>query len=218
MSRDYLHALPESILFDDNLSIVDMRVYALIQSFHYSKSKCWAGNKWLAEKVNVSLGTVKRSLKKLSDLGYIVKKFINAVRYLYIKLNPLKSDDPEDLEEGFDNGSPGEGGGSDMIQGGITDDPPTFNIYKLTKKKPAAQKRSFWKKKDKSNQEETSRPQPKLWTGCSETKTDDKELIARYRTAKQYQEMTGKPVIKEWFPDETQRKYVETLMKTLATP
>lgn len=78
--------IPEEILSDKSLSLSDKLVLSLIESF---SEDCFAHNKYISELCGISIIAVQRSLRKLSELGYIEKKFNGSKRVIRgIKMIP----------------------------------------------------------------------------------------------------------------------------------
>lgn len=73
------------ILFNDNrLSNTDRIVLGLIISLTLNKGYCFATNEYLKEYVNSSLRTINYSLSKLKKLNYIIIKYENNKRKIYL--------------------------------------------------------------------------------------------------------------------------------------
>ena len=63
--------VPLSVITDKNLKPSSKVLIILVQQEGY----CFAGNDYLAEKLNTSNRTISRLLKELSDVGYIKMEF-----------------------------------------------------------------------------------------------------------------------------------------------
>lgn len=75
----------------------------LLSQIHYLSAKrgyCFAKNDYFAEFFEVSLGTVKRALKKLEDMGLIVRVSAGwGRRYIYVSCAPAEEKPAEKAEE-----------------------------------------------------------------------------------------------------------------------
>ena len=71
-------ALPHDIISDPRLTPTDLRVLAAL--FYYARShpRCWPSDESLSTRVHRHPGTVRRSLHRLEDLGYIRREFTRA--------------------------------------------------------------------------------------------------------------------------------------------
>lgn len=85
MNRNFIYIVPESILFDITLNLLEIKIYMIIRSFMDSTGTCYPSNNWLANKCEVDRRSIIRSLNTLIEKGYIVKHTINNQRKLFIK-------------------------------------------------------------------------------------------------------------------------------------
>lgn len=71
--REFLGVwIPAKIWNNENLNIPEKCLWAEIQSLHDDEvGGCYANNDYLSKKLNVSISTVKKSLKNLIDLGFV---------------------------------------------------------------------------------------------------------------------------------------------------
>ena len=61
-----------NVIEDINLNAYDFRVYTLLMKYYnVDKDMAYPSQKTIAEKLNISLSTVKKSIKRLIDLEYI---------------------------------------------------------------------------------------------------------------------------------------------------
>lgn len=78
------------ILFNDKcLSNTDRVVLALIISLTLNKGYCYATNEYLASYVNSSVRTISYSLSKLRSLKYIIIKYENKKRRIYLNMEKI---------------------------------------------------------------------------------------------------------------------------------
>lgn len=68
---NWMAVIPATILFDHELSDRDKIIYAIISNLTHDRGYCWASNKYLAQKLDCSIITIQRALKKLSDRNYL---------------------------------------------------------------------------------------------------------------------------------------------------
>ena len=66
--------LPLEMLEDSRLRPLDIVVYAALDSFADSAGEAWPSLRAIAERARVSSATVKRSLSRLENAGYIVRQ------------------------------------------------------------------------------------------------------------------------------------------------
>ena len=64
-------AIPHDIAADPRLSPTDLRVLAALFYFARADASCWPCDNSIAARVHRHPGTVRRSLRRLEDLGYI---------------------------------------------------------------------------------------------------------------------------------------------------
>ena len=68
---NWMAVIPATILFDNKLYDRDKIIYAIVSNLTHERGYCWATNKYLAEKLDCTIITVQRALKKLSDRNYL---------------------------------------------------------------------------------------------------------------------------------------------------
>lgn len=92
MIPDFIKNIKELKLFDRCL---------LAQIFYLSEQKgyCFAGNEYFSQFFDVSIGTVKRSLKKMEDMGLISRVTSWNRRYIYLACLPAEDKQAEKEEE-----------------------------------------------------------------------------------------------------------------------
>src|SRR5512135_127134 len=71
-------ALPHDIAADPRLSPTDLRVLAALLYYARQDPRCYPSDAALAARVHRHPGTVRRCLKRLEDLGYIRREFVQA--------------------------------------------------------------------------------------------------------------------------------------------
>ncbi len=72
------YSIPETILKDNSLTPATRLVYAVIHKYAQNgrADYCWASNKTLAVKFDVSSATIQRSISDLRKAGYIRLEFV----------------------------------------------------------------------------------------------------------------------------------------------
>lgn len=58
----------------NKFTVVDAFILSLVHSYHYTNSRCFASNKYIASKVLTTEPTVQKSINKLSDMNFIDRK------------------------------------------------------------------------------------------------------------------------------------------------
>ena len=71
-------ALPHDVAADRRLTPTDLRVLAALLFYACSKPTCYPSDAGIADRVHKHPGTIRRSLKRLEDLGYIRREFVPA--------------------------------------------------------------------------------------------------------------------------------------------
>ncbi|MCM1220311.1 MAG: helix-turn-helix domain-containing protein [Lachnospiraceae bacterium] len=89
--------MPDFIKNVKGLRLFDRFLLAQIYYLSAKKGYCFAKNDYFAELFDVSLGTVKRSLKKMEDMGLIARVKTWTARYIYVTCAPKKEE--EKMEE-----------------------------------------------------------------------------------------------------------------------
>ena len=85
--------IPRILFNDKNLSNTDRVLLGLIISLALKNNYCYANNKYLATYIDSSVRTITYSLSKLKKLNYIIVKYENSKRRIYLNTEkvPLKS-------------------------------------------------------------------------------------------------------------------------------
>ena len=94
MRLDCEFIMTSRILFNDkSLSRTDIDLLSLIISLTLNSGYCYASNNFLARYINTSIRTISGSLSKLKDLKYIIIKYNNGSRRIYLnnKMIPIKT-------------------------------------------------------------------------------------------------------------------------------
>lgn len=87
IKRDFIYTIPQSVLLDLELHLVDLRVYALVRSFMDTTGHAYFSNDWAAQKLGVDPLTVSRSISKHIKKGYLSRdEDDNGRRYLFLNL------------------------------------------------------------------------------------------------------------------------------------
>ena len=86
------YVITPRILFNDKkLSRTENDVLNTIISLALKKDYCYASNEYLANYVNSSKRTITKSLSKLKELKYILVKYVDNKRRIYLNLDKLKT-------------------------------------------------------------------------------------------------------------------------------
>lgn len=85
--------VPDLSLIDDNLSQADKLVLGLIISLSFKNNYCFASNKYLGMRIRVSPRTITDSLKKLKLNKYIIIKYIDKKRHIYLNKEKVLVED-----------------------------------------------------------------------------------------------------------------------------
>lgn len=90
------------ILFNDkNLTKTDIIVLSLILSLALKNGYCYARDDYLTEYINSSVRTINYSLSKLKNLKYIIVKYENNKRRIYLNVEKIPT---KAADEGAKNG------------------------------------------------------------------------------------------------------------------
>lgn len=90
---------PRILFRDKNLSRTDIDVLSLIISLALNKGYCYASNDYLKEYINSSERTINYSLSKLKKLGYIIVKYENSKRRIYLNIENVPTKVVEEERE-----------------------------------------------------------------------------------------------------------------------
>lgn len=90
---------PRILFRDKNLSRTDIDVLSLIISLALNKGYCYASNDYLKEYINSSERTINYSLSKLKKLGYIIVKYENSKRRIYLNIEKVPTKVVEEERE-----------------------------------------------------------------------------------------------------------------------
>ena len=87
--REFVYNLPETIFFDTDLTINDLRVYGVIRSFMDTRGDAYPSNNWIARRLNIHRTTAITCINRLIKKDYILKEDIKGHRHLRIKTHPI---------------------------------------------------------------------------------------------------------------------------------
>lgn len=82
--------IPNRIAFDLSLTVHDLRVYMVVNSFAHTTGDAYASNAWIAKKLGITSRSVIRSINTLCKKQYIVREEINGHRHLRIFVNSMR--------------------------------------------------------------------------------------------------------------------------------
>lgn len=101
--ENFFYKFPYSMIGVKTLTLTDIMVYSVIVSCcNNNNSICWITNEAISKKINISIETVKRSIRKLKNLkiietSYSDKRENTYRRYTKILINFYKSDENKNL-------------------------------------------------------------------------------------------------------------------------
>lgn len=145
-AQDYSNysTIPTWIMKHPDLQANDKLVYALINTFNVNNKPFFGSNGFIAASLNLSIATVKRSIRSLEQAKLVSRKLGEHSRQGILLVDHVRP-----------------GGGSPVTQGGVIDDPgvghvrPTTKLYtnKDTNKDTIYTKKYFQEHSDKILQE-----------------------------------------------------------------
>jgi hypothetical protein len=145
MEMNKFTMLPLEMLEDSRLHPLDTVVYAALDSFADSAGEAWPSLRAIAERGRVSPATVKRSLSRLENAGYIVrqrrhkpesKEFDNTLYTLPFRSNKNGGDGSERTEDSSgetEAGSPEYGGLAPSVREVGSESSRNYNHRTITK-------------------------------------------------------------------------------------
>ena len=96
---------PRILFRDKKLSRTENDVLSLIISLALNKGYCYATNDYLKEYINSSVRTINYSLSKLSKLNYIIIKYENSRRRIYLNMEKIPTKVADEGAENCSNDS-----------------------------------------------------------------------------------------------------------------
>lgn len=96
-------ATPRIILNDQTCSWADKLVYGVINSLSNNREFCYANNSYFAKTLNVGTKTISKSLSKLNKSGYIIIKYDNGKRKIYLNSQIVSEENGKRLGKKFHN-------------------------------------------------------------------------------------------------------------------
>lgn len=94
---------PRILFSNKNLTRTDIDLLSLIISLTLNSNHCYAKNRYLANYINTSIRTISDSLSKLKRLGYIIIKYENNERRIYLNKEKIPTKVATDIEENCNN-------------------------------------------------------------------------------------------------------------------
>jgi hypothetical protein len=91
-NRDFIYTIPSKVLFDENITDLDRKIYMIIRSFMDTTGQCYTSNNWLAEKLKVERRSIITSVNRLVKEQYINKISNGSKRYLVINYTPCSEE------------------------------------------------------------------------------------------------------------------------------
>src|SRR5690554_7948655 len=92
LNRDFIYNTPEKILFHPDITLAQLRIYAIIRSFMDTTGIAYCSNNWLAQKVGVKRNAIIVGINALVAMGFITKKQKDGFRFLSINTSPTQID------------------------------------------------------------------------------------------------------------------------------
>lgn len=77
-------ATPRIILNDSNCSSTDKLLLGIINSLSYNKEYCYASNSYFAKELSLGTKTISNSLSRLKKQKYIIIKYVDGKRRIYL--------------------------------------------------------------------------------------------------------------------------------------
>lgn len=117
--------IPNAILYDERLKNGEKILYTMISSLSNKNGYCFASNAYLSEAVGVTKNTIKIYLKKLEELNYINRAYMNGEeednieRKIYLVYDGLFRDEEEAARKSGWGRHENRAGGSTKIGLGI---------------------------------------------------------------------------------------------------
>lgn len=91
-NRQFVYNIPENILFDEDLSFTDIKLYAVIRSFMDTTGDAYPSNNWIAKKLSIDRTTAIRSINRLCKKFYLIREDINGHRHLKISVSSIREE------------------------------------------------------------------------------------------------------------------------------
>ena len=120
--RQFIYTAPENILFDERLTLNELKIYMIVRSFMDTTGVAYPSNKWIADKLKIETRSVIRCLKNLVLYKYIEKKIKKGQRFLVTvraEMLDLISEEPVTESSG--------GGDTNVTWGGDTNVTQSIN-------------------------------------------------------------------------------------------
>lgn len=119
ISGSLYYIIPAEVMHDENLSISEKMIYALISGLANKHGYCFASNEWLEKTLKIQEKQIQRYLKNLEDIGYITRKIHSDEK------NPFKKQRHIYINTSFKKCLPGvkyDGSGSVGCDGSVPSD------------------------------------------------------------------------------------------------
>lgn len=116
-NKDYNAVIPNYILFDPDLSFIDIKLFSVINSFTLSNTECYATKAWFAKQIGSDEKSVQRAIKKLMDGGYILHFQEDGQWILQVVTPKIKSVKCSEKSRRGDKNVPGGGDKNVLAEG-----------------------------------------------------------------------------------------------------
>ena len=100
-SIGYYSVIPATVLYNKELKANEKILYAIITSLACKEGYCFASNKYLAEKLDVTPKTVSSWISDLRDKGFITVELIRNENNQIIQRKIYINDVPNPLNNGY---------------------------------------------------------------------------------------------------------------------
>lgn len=92
-AREFIYTIPESVLFDPDMHLVDLKIYMIVRSFMDTTKDAYPTNGWISEKLNIHKITASKSISKMVGKKYL-ERFTDSqgYRHLRIVMHSLRED------------------------------------------------------------------------------------------------------------------------------
>lgn len=94
-------ATPRIILNDSNCSSTDKLILGIINSLSYNKEYCYASNSYFAKELSLGTKTISNSLSRLKKQKYIIIKYVDGKRRIYLDSEIVSKANANVVEKNF---------------------------------------------------------------------------------------------------------------------
>ena len=98
-TRDFVYNVPSKVLFHPEITLLQIRIYAVIRSFMDTTGEAYASNNWIANQCGVKRNAAICGINALLKMGFIRKVTHKKQRYLEVIFSPIMVTDSTDSDE-----------------------------------------------------------------------------------------------------------------------